>query len=144
MTHKMKSEVAIPLCTTNRVNLPSTAEDILERGHADLVSMARPFLADPELPIKAMEGRENEINVCIGCNQACLDNTFRGQRASCLVNPIAGYEKQLKLLPVEPSKKERIAVVGAGPAGLAFAISAAKRGHSVTLFDKEVVDRIII
>jgi 2,4-dienoyl-CoA reductase (NADPH2) len=137
VTHKMKSEVSIPLCTTNRINMPDTAENILQTGHADLVSMARPFLADPELPRKAFEGRVDEINTCIGCNQACLDNTFRGQRASCLVNPLSGYELKLVLTPVEAGKKQLIAVVGAGPAGLAFATSAAQRGHAVTLFDKD-------
>ena len=135
VTQKMKAEVNIPLCTTNRINMPGTAEDILSAGHADLISMARPFLADPELPIKAMQNRVDEINTCIGCNQACLDNTFKGQRASCLVNPIAGYEKSLLLLPA--ATKQKIAVVGAGPAGLAFATAAASRGHSITLFDKE-------
>lgn len=138
VTAKLRSEVAIPLCTTNRINMPGTAEDILQQGSADLISMARPFLADPDLPIKAMQNRVDEINTCIGCNQACLDNTFKGQRASCLVNPIAGYESTLKLTPVEQSKRMHVAVVGAGPAGLAFATSAAKRGHTVTLFDKEV------
>jgi 2,4-dienoyl-CoA reductase (NADPH2) len=138
VTKKMRSEVSLPLCTTNRINMPATAEGILLGGAADLVSMARPFLSDPELPLKAMQGRDDEINTCIGCNQACLDNTFRGQRASCLVNPVAGYETKLKLLPVHPDKAQHIAVVGAGPAGLACATAAASRGHKVTLFDKDV------
>ncbi|OQS01329.1 2,4-dienoyl-CoA reductase [Achlya hypogyna] len=133
VTHKLMGEVSIPLITTNRINSPQVAEDILAAGHADMVSMARPFLADPELVIKAKQGREDEINTCIGCNQACLDHTFKGISASCLVNPRAGYETELNYLPTTAPKK--IAVVGAGPAGLAAATVAAKRGHDVTIFD---------
>jgi len=137
VTKKLKGQVSIPLCTTNRVNMPNVAEELLETGCADMVSMARPFLADPEFMIKSKEGRVDEINTCIACNQACLDHTFKGIRASCLVNPRAGYETELLIKPVAPSKREKIAVVGAGPAGLAFATTAAERGHQVFLFDKD-------
>ncbi|OQS00112.1 2,4-dienoyl-CoA reductase [Thraustotheca clavata] len=133
VTHKLMGEVNIPLITTNRINSPQVAEDILAAGHADMVSMARPFLADPELVLKAKQGREDEINTCIGCNQACLDHTFKGITASCLVNPRAGYETELNYLPTTSPKN--IAVVGAGPAGLAAATVAAERGHGVTIFD---------
>ncbi|EQC39157.1 2,4-dienoyl-CoA reductase (NADPH2) [Saprolegnia diclina VS20] len=138
VTHKLMGQVDIPLITTNRINSPQVAEDILAAGHADMVSMARPFLADPELVLKAKLGREDEINTCIGCNQACLDHTFKGISATCLVNPRAGYETELNYLPTTTPKK--IAVVGAGPAGLAAATVAAQRGHHVTIFDdhKEV------
>ncbi len=139
VTEKMMREqgVDLPLCATNRVNAPDVAERILASGQADLVSMARPFLADPHLVNKAAEGREDEINTCIGCNQACLDFTFKGMRSSCLVNPTAGYEREMVEAPVEaPDQVRRIAVVGGGPAGLAFATTAARRGHRVTLFDK--------
>jgi len=136
VTKKMKEHVNIPLCTTNRVNMPGTAEDVLASGAADLVSMARPFLADPYLPQKSREGRVDEINTCIGCNQACLDHIFVAKRASCLVNPRACYETTLSIQPVSSGKAERIAVVGAGPAGLSTAVTAAERGHSVTLLDK--------
>lgn len=138
VTKKLKGEVSIPLCTTNRINAPDTAEDILASGAADMVSMARPFLADPEFVKKAMEGRADEINTCIGCNQACLDHVFASKRASCLVNPRACHETTLNALPVSSAEKQKIAVVGAGPAGLACATTAASRGHSVTLFEKEV------
>ena len=135
VTEKMKGEVNIPLCTTNRINTPETAEMILSENKSDMISMARPFLADPEFVIKAMESRSNEINTCIACNQACLDHVFNGKQASCLVNPRAGYETSLSIKPA--SKKENIAVVGAGPAGLAFSVNAAQRGHTVTLFEQE-------
>jgi len=138
VTKKMKREVDIPLITTNRINMPDVAEDILANGHADMVSMARPFLADAELIKKAAEGREDEINTCIGCNQACLDHVFKNQLSNCLVNPRACHETELNYLPT--SQKKNIAVVGAGPAGLAYATVAAQRGHGVTLFeaDKEI------
>jgi 2,4-dienoyl-CoA reductase (NADPH2) len=133
ITERMKKEIKIPLITTNRINTPGVAEKILAHGDADMVSMARPFLADPEFMIKAQSGREDEINTCIGCNQACLDEIFKGRRASCLVNPRACFETELVFLPTRQRKK--LAVVGAGPAGLAFATVAAGRGHAVTLFD---------
>ena len=136
VTKRMMNEVNIPLCATNRINTPGVADDIIREGYADLVSMARPFLADPALVKKTEEDRVDEINTCIGCNQACLDFTFRAMRASCLVNPLAGYEGELSDAPVEQGQKEKIAVVGAGPGGLAFATTAARRGHAVTLFDQ--------
>ena len=133
VTAKLKGAVKIPLVTTNRINMPQVAEDVLSRGDADMVSMARPFLADPELVNKAAEGREDEINTCIACNQACLDHVFQNKLASCLVNPYACRETEFISKPATSPKK--IAVVGAGPAGLAFSTEAAKRGHDVTLFD---------
>jgi len=133
VTKKMKGEVNIPLITTNRINMPEVAEQILADGHADMVSMARPFLADPELVVKAEQGREDEINTCIGCNQACLDHIFSRKLTSCLVNPRACHETELNYLPTKSVKK--IAVVGAGPAGLAASTVAAQRGHKVTLFE---------
>ena len=133
VTKKLKSEVGIPLVTTNRINAPDVAEKIIADGCADMVSMARPLLADPEFVIKAAAGRADEINTCIGCNQACLDHVFKQKRASCLVNPRACFETELVYLPT--TKKKRIAVVGAGPAGLACATVLAERGHSVDLFD---------
>jgi 2,4-dienoyl-CoA reductase (NADPH2) len=136
VTKRMMAEVSIPLCATNRINSPEVADEIVRDGHANLVSMARPFLADPFLIRKAEEDRTDEINTCIGCNQACLDFTFRAMRASCLVNPFAGYERELIEKPVPNALRERIAVVGAGPGGLAFATTAARRGHYVTLFDQ--------
>lgn len=133
VTKKMMGVVRIPLITTNRINTPEVAEQILEDGYADMVSMARPFLADPEFPVKALEDRADEINTCIACNQACLDHIFKREVASCLVNPRACRETELNSTPVPSAKK--IAVVGAGPAGLALSVTAAKRGHHVTLFD---------
>lgn len=133
VTRKLKGHVTIPLVTTNRINDPQVADDILARGDADMVSMARPFLADAELLSKAQSGRADEINTCIGCNQACLDQIFVGKVTSCLVNPRACHETKMPVLPAVV--KKNLAVVGAGPAGLAFAINAAARGHAVTLFD---------
>ncbi|MGL6044945.1 MAG: FAD-dependent oxidoreductase [Vogesella sp.] len=133
VTKRLMGKVRIPLITTNRINTPEVAEDILSSGCADMVSMARPFLADPEFVIKAEQGRADEINTCIGCNQACLDHIFQGKLTSCLVNPRACRETELNYVKTDAPKK--LAVVGAGPAGLAFATIAAERGHNVTLFD---------
>lgn len=134
VTGRLKKEVSVPVITSNRINMPDVAEGVLERGDADLVSMARPMLADPQLMLKAATGREDEINTCIACNQACLDHTFDGHsQVSCLVNARACNETILNFQPVEKAK--RIAVVGAGPAGLAFSTLAAQRGHHVDLFD---------
>lgn len=133
ITQKLKAEVKIPLCTTNRINAPDVAEKVLADGHADMISMARPFLADAEFVNKAAQNRAQDINTCIGCNQACLDHTFKLKIASCLVNPRACHETELNYLPA--SKKKKIAVVGAGPAGLAASTVAAERGHDVDLFD---------
>jgi len=135
ITAKLRGEVSVPLVTSNRINMPETAEEVLARGDADLVSMARPFLADPEWVNKAAANRSDEINTCIACNQACLDHTFTHKRASCLVNPRAAHETELVLLPTRRAK--RIAVVGAGPAGLAAATSLASRGHTVELFEAD-------
>lgn len=135
VTRKLKGVVKIPLVTTNRINTPGVAEDILVRGDADMISMARPLLADPEFVNKAQQGRDQEINSCIACNQACLDHIFVGKVASCLVNPRACHETQMVLLPTQVKKK--VAVVGAGPGGLACATELAQRGHDVTLFEQE-------
>ncbi|WGX94955.1 NADPH-dependent 2,4-dienoyl-CoA reductase [Nocardioides sp. L-11A] len=131
-TLRIKQELTIPVCASNRINTPDVAESVLEQG-VDLVSMARPFLADPDLVAKARDGRADEINTCIGCNQACLDHTFQARRASCLVNPRACHETTLVLSPTRRAR--RVAIVGGGPAGLATAVSAAERVHDVTLFE---------
>ncbi|MCC3862558.1 NADPH-dependent 2,4-dienoyl-CoA reductase [Emcibacteraceae bacterium Y4] len=134
VTEKFKKHLSVPMVTSNRINKPEIAEQVLADGHADLVSLARPMLADPEFVNKAADGREDEINICIGCNQACLEHTLTGKPVSCLVNPLACAESYLKITPTETPKN--IAVVGAGPGGMAFAVYAAMRGHHVTLFDK--------
>ena len=135
VTKKMKEEVSIPLVTSNRINMPATAEEVLARGDADMISMARPFLADPHWVNKAANEKSDEINTCIACNQACLDHVFKQKVASCLVNPRACHETEFNYDMASVTKK--IAVVGAGPAGLSVATIAAQRGHHVTLFDSE-------
>ncbi|WP_215407592.1 NADPH-dependent 2,4-dienoyl-CoA reductase [Vibrio gigantis] len=138
VTEKVKPYVSIPVVTCNRINTPEEAERILSSGQADMVSMARPFLADPDFVNKAAQDQAQFINTCIGCNQACLDNVFKGKRASCLVNPRACYETEIVVQPAQATKT--IAVVGAGPAGLACATTLAQRGHKVDLIEKN--DRI--
>ncbi|MCT8353292.1 oxidoreductase [Photorhabdus kayaii] len=135
VTQKLMGKVSIPLITTNRINDPNIAEQVLAQGCADMVSMARPFLADAEFVMKAQQGRADEINTCIGCNQACLDQIFVGEIASCLVNPRACHETEMAAEPAITPKK--LAVVGAGPAGLSFSVTAASRGHHVTLFERD-------
>jgi 2,4-dienoyl-CoA reductase (NADPH2) len=134
VTKKLMGKVGIPVITSNRINTPQVAEDVLEEGCADMISMARPFLADADFVNKAANGNAKQIAPCIGCNQACLDHTFGGKLTSCLVNPRACHETELDILAAETTKK--IAVIGAGPAGLAAAITAAQRGHKVTLIDR--------
>ena len=133
VTKRLMGKLSIPLITTNRINMPDVAEKILADGHANMVSMARPFLADPEFPKKAMGGRANEINTCIACNQACLDHVFSRKTASCMVNPRACNELTMSITPT--TNKKKIAVVGAGPAGLSCAVTLAQRGHEVHLFE---------
>ncbi|MFT7595789.1 MAG: 2,4-dienoyl-CoA reductase (NADPH2), partial [Paracoccaceae bacterium] len=134
VTKKLMGKVGIPVITSNRINTPGVAEDVLATGCADMVSMARPMLADADFVAKAMAGHGDQIAPCIACNQACLDHTFGGKLTSCLVNPQACHETELQIAPTDAPKS--IAIVGAGPAGLSVALTAAKRGHAVTLFDK--------
>ncbi|MFG2999909.1 FAD-dependent oxidoreductase [Streptomyces sp. NPDC048340] len=133
VTKRLMGAVSVPLVTSNRINTPEIAEELLADGRADLVSLARPFLADADFVAKAAEGRPEAINTCIGCNQACLDHTFSGKITTCLVNPRACHETELNLSATK--LKKRVAVVGAGPAGLSCAVSAAERGHAVTLYE---------
>ena len=136
VTAKFRKELSIPCITSNRINTPEVAEEVLERGDADMISMARPFLADPLFVEKAAAGKSDEINTCIGCNQACLDHVFSGKLTSCLVNPRACHETEVIITDLAANAtKKKLAVIGAGPAGLSFATTAAGRGHDVTLFD---------
>jgi 2,4-dienoyl-CoA reductase (NADPH2) len=135
VTAKFRKELSIPCITSNRINTPEVAEEVLQRGDADIISMARPFLADPLFVEKAAAGKSDEINTCIGCNQACLDHVFSGKLTSCLVNPRACHETEIIISDIDAGKKKKLAVIGAGPAGLSFATIAAGRGHDVTLFD---------
>jgi 2,4-dienoyl-CoA reductase (NADPH2) len=136
VTAKFRKELSIPCITSNRINTPEVAEEVLQRGDADMISMARPFLADPLFVEKAAAGKSDEINTCIGCNQACLDHVFSGKLTSCLVNPRACHETEVIITDLDANAtKKKLAVIGAGPAGLAFATTAAGRGHDVTLFD---------
>jgi 2,4-dienoyl-CoA reductase (NADPH2) len=134
VTQKLRGKVGIPVITSNRINTPEVGEQVLADGCADMISMARPFLADPDFVAKAAAGRADEIAPCIACNQACLDHTFSGKISSCLVNPRAGFETEIIITPTDAPKS--IAIVGAGPAGMATAITAAERGHNVTLFEQ--------
>ena len=133
VTHKVRKHLTVPVITSNRINTPEVAESVLANGDADLISMARPFLADPEFVNKAAAGTPERINTCIGCNQACLDHVFSGKPSSCLVNPRACEETRIIIEPT--NTKKTIAIIGAGPAGMACAVTAAERGHSVTLYD---------
>ena len=133
VTKRLKTKVSVPVITSNRINMPDIAEKVLENKEADLISMARPFLADSQLFLKMKEGRDSDINTCIACNQACLDHAFARKEVSCLVNPRACNETTLNYIPAV--KKKKIAVVGAGPSGLTFSEIAAMRGHEVDLFE---------
>ncbi|WP_101068373.1 NADPH-dependent 2,4-dienoyl-CoA reductase [Roseovarius salinarum] len=135
VTKKLMGKVGVPVVTSNRINTPEVAEELLADGCADLISMARPFLADADFVAKAEAGRAETIAPCIACNQACLDHTFSGKISTCLVNPQACHETELVITPTQQAK--RIGIVGAGPAGLSAAMTAAQRGHDVTLFDRE-------
>lgn len=140
LTGRLRRAVDVPVTASNRINRPEVAEKILADGNADLISMARPLLADPDFAIKAGDGRADQINTCIACNQACLDHTFAGKRSTCLVNPKAAYETELVSVPVAADRAKRVAVIGAGVAGLAFAEAAAQRGHRPEIF--EAADQI--